>query len=198
MKINENNYKRFTIFILILVGISTLITYTISGILEKNGVRIPWYIETPSIPGIYALLFWIFDKYLWKYNFFKKIGIIIADDLSGEWEGFSISSYDNQDNKIKTKIIIEQSATKIKVYGLFNQSKSVSIHENFGYSEIDNKVALYYFFRNEPSYNAVETMAIHEGSVKLLHDSKNKVLCGYYFSGRNRNNYGTIEVRKII
>ncbi len=148
--------------------------------------------------SIYALLFWAFDKHFWKYKILKKIGLIIADDLSGKWEGFSLSSYDNQKSKIATKLTIEQSATKIKIFGLFSQSKSVSIHENFGHSEVDNKTALFYFFRNEPNYDAVETMAMHDGSVKLIYDPKNETLSGYYFSGRNRNNYGTIEVKKVL
>ena len=89
MNIDSNNYKKFTLFILVLVGISTLIMYGISAYFEKQGIKIPWWIETPSIPSIYALLFLAFDKILWKLSFFKKWGIIVADDLNGEWRGNS-------------------------------------------------------------------------------------------------------------
>lgn len=197
MKINTNNYKQFTILILILVGISTLVMYGISAVFEKQGIKIPWYIETPSIPSIYALLFWLFDKHLWKCKFFKKIGLVIADDLNGKWKGVVKSSYDNFKNETPIELDITQSATKIKICGVFNESKSVSVHENFGRSELDNQTALYYFFRNEPRYDAVKTMAIHEGAVKLLYNPQEKTLSGYYFSGRDRNNHGTIEVTKV-
>jgi hypothetical protein len=93
--------------------------------------------------------------------------------------------------------MIEQTATRIKICGTFAESKSVSIHENFSRSEIDNKVALFYFFRNEPNYDATETMSIHEGSVKLIHDEEKDTLTGYYYSGRDRNNHGTIEVKRV-
>jgi len=196
MNIDNNNYKKFTVFILILVAISTLIMYIISAFFEEHGVKIPWYIETPSIPGIYALLFLSFDKFFWKFKIFKNLGIIIADDLNGIWKGTVKSSYDNYTADIKAELVIKQTATSIKICGIFNQSKSVSVHENFGRSEIDNQTALYYFFRNEPQYDAVNTMAIHEGSVKLLYNPTDKTLTGYYYSGRDRNNHGTIEVKR--
>ncbi len=198
MKINSNNYKQFTLLILVLVGLSTLIMYGISYFFEKQGVKIPWYIETPSIPSIYVLLFLVFDRFFWKFKIFKKMGIIIGDDLNGKWNGFVYSFFDDSKTKIQTELIINQSATKIKIFGLFNQSKSVSIHENFGYSEVDDKIALFYFFRNEPSYNAKETMAMHDGSAKLIYDSRDDTLKGYYYSGRNRNNHGIIEVKRIL
>ena len=146
MNIDNNNYKKFTVFILILVAISTLIMYTVSAFCEKHGIKIPWYIETPSIPSIYALLFLSFDKFFWKFKVFKKTGIIIADDLNGKWKGIVKSSYDDFTSDIVAELIIKQTATKIQICGIFNQSKSVSVHENFGRSEIDNQTALYYFF----------------------------------------------------
>lgn len=197
MNINSNNYKSFTIFILILVGISTALVYGFSFILEKKDIVIPFYIETPSILTVYAVLFFVFDRYLWKNLIFKKLGIIIADDLNGKWVGIVKSSYDNFESDICAELTIKQTATQIKVYGNFNQSKSVSVHENFGVSEVDNKTALFYFFRNEPGYNSVQTMAMHEGSAKLLYDADTDMLTGYYYSGRDRNNHGTIEVKRV-
>ena len=197
MNINSNNYKSFTVFVLVLVGISTLTVYGISAVLKSYSITVPFYIETPSIPAVYAILFWIFDKFLWRMSIFKKLGIVIADDLNGKWAGVVKSSYDNFESDIPAELTIKQTATKIKVCGKFNQSKSVSIHENFGLSEVDDKVALFYFFRNEPDYDATKTMATHEGSVKLVYDPSTNSLTGYYYSGRDRNNHGTIRVTRV-
>lgn len=197
MNINSNNYKSFTFFVLFLVGISTLLTYAFSYCLSSLDITVPFYVETPSVLGIYAILFWLFDKYLWKFSIFRKLGIVISSDLNGKWVGIIKSSYDNFLTETKAEIVIEQTATKVKLCGTFNKSKSVSVHENFGKSEVDNQVALFYFFRNEPSYDAVETMAIHEGSAKLLYDQSKDTLTGYYYSGRDRNNHGTIEVKRV-
>jgi hypothetical protein len=196
MNINGNNYAQFTGFILILVFFSTAIAYAISFILTKNNIVVPFYIEIPSITAIYAFFFTLFDKYFWKFPIFKKIGIIVADDLNGKWQGIIKSSHDNFLSDIKAELNINQTATNIKVHGIFDQSRSVSIHESFGKSEVDDRTALFYFYRNEPQYDATETMVIHEGSVKLIYNGKDE-LSGYYYSGRDRNHYGTISVKKV-
>lgn len=197
MNVNNDNYRQFTYFILVLIAISVVISYGISVLLKQYQISIPFYVELPvSTIGVYSILFWIFNNYLWKLRLFRAMGIVIADDLNGKWEGVAKSSYDNFKSNIKTEIEIEQSATKIKICGNFKESRSVSIHENFSRSEIENKVALFYFFRNEPNYDATETMSIHEGSTKLIYDKQKDTLEGYYYSGRDRNNHGTIEVRR--
>ena len=76
MNINSNNYKQFTAFILILVGISAAIVYMISYGLKSYGIEVPFYIETPSIPAVYALFFVLFDRVLWKNKIFKRLGIV--------------------------------------------------------------------------------------------------------------------------
>jgi hypothetical protein len=197
MNINNDNYRQFTYFILTLIGISALFVYIVVTFLNYFKINVPFYIELPSIPAVYGLLFSWFDKSLWKKPIFKKMGIIVADDLNGKWQGIVKSSYDKFKKDIKAELIIQQTATRIKICGSFNESKSVSVHENFSRSEIDNKMALFYFFRNEPKYDAAETMAIHEGSAKLIHDDENDILAGYYYSGRDRNNHGTIEVKRV-
>lgn len=197
MNINNDNYRQFTYFILALVGISALVVYLIATILSQYKIVVPFYFELPSIPAVYGLLFYLFDKRFWNKPIFKQLGIVVADDLNGKWQGIVKSSYDNFKKDIKAELVIEQTATRIKICGTFDESKSVSVHENFSRSEIDNKMALFYFFRNEPKYDAVETMAIHEGSAKLIHDEEKDTLEGYYYSGRDRNNHGTIEVKRI-
>lgn len=198
MNIDNNNYKQFTYFILFLIAISTTISYLISLLLKKCQINVPFYVDLPiSAIGIYSIFFWLFDNYFWKFSFFRQIGIIIADDLNGKWIGIVKSSYDDFKADIEAELNIKQTATRIKICGTFNQSKSVSVHENFSRSEIDNNIALFYFFRNEPKYDAVSTMAIHEGSAKLIYDKDKDELNGYYYSGRDRNNHGTIEVRRI-
>lgn len=197
MNINKDNYKQFSFFVLILIGISALLTYLIRIIVNQCGVIIPFYIELPSIPAIYALLFYFFDNFLWKNILFKKLGIIIADDLNGKWAGTIQSSYNNFKSNIYAELNITQSATQLKICGVFGESKSISIQESFGKSEIDNKVALFYFYRNEPNYDAANSMVTHDGSAKLVYNKEDDSLNGYYYSGKERNNYGTINVKRV-
>lgn len=196
MQIDSNNCDKFYYFILGLIAISFGLNQLLSKGLLYIGIQTNIAIETPSILAIYTILFKLFDKYWWKFSIFKKLGIIVADDLNGKWVGTAKSSYDDFQSDITTELDIRQTATKIKIYGKFNQSKSESIQESFGKSEIDDEVALYYFFRNEPNYNSPSTMAMHEGCTKLIYHPENHTLSGYYYSGRNRNNHGTITVKK--
>jgi hypothetical protein len=194
MRVSNQNYKQFTFFILILIAISASLVYFIDYWLKMKSFNIPFYIEIPSISGVYCLLFYLFNNFFWKWSIFKKFNIIVADDLNGSWKGVAKSSYDDFNNDIDVVLNIEQKATSIIVQGIFDKSKSISLNANFGKSEVDNSVALFYFFRNEPNYDAKKTMATHEGSVKLIYNKKEEALEGSYYSGRDRNNYGTIKV----
>ena len=39
-------------------------------------------------------------------------------------------------------------------------------------------------------------MSTHEGSTKLTYNKETDTLTGSYYSGRDRNNHGTIEVKR--
>lgn len=196
MNITKDNYTQFAWFILMLIAISAGLAYLIFEVATVFG-ELPFWIEIPSVSAIFSLIFLIFNRWLWRLPLFKWAGIIIADDLNGTWEGKVKSSYDDFKSDIYAKLVIEQSATNIKIFGQFNESKSVSIHENFGKSDIDNQMALFFFFRNQPRYDAKKTMAMHEGSAILTYDKAKDTLTGNYYSGRDRNNFGTIEVKRI-
>lgn len=195
MKVNTENHKNFTYFILVLIAVSVVLSYAISLFLKKINLDIPSYIDLPiAVPAIYSILFAFFDKKLWVLPIFKKMGVIIAEDLNGKWVGHIKSSYDNFETEIPAELNIKQTGTMVKIKGKFNQSKSISVHEDFGLSEVDQSIALFYFYRNEPCNDAIDTMSIHEGSAKLIYDKENDSLNGYYYSGRDRNNYGIINV----
>lgn len=200
MQINSNNYKQLTFFALVLIGISTLLAYLLFTYLGEAFSELPVFIQIivsiPSVPAIYAFLFFLFDRYLWKWSALKSIGLVVADDLSGKWEGVIKSSWDKFATDIPSELIIKQTATSIKIYGKFNQSRSVSIYEHFGRSDTHNQTVLYYFYKNDPNYDAPTTMSMHEGSTILGFNKESGELSGYYFSGRDRNNHGTINLKK--
>lgn len=197
MKLNLNNYKRITLFLAFLISLSAYLSYFLSLKLKELGIEVPFYVEIPlSAPAIYYIFFELFNNYLWKLPIFNWLGIIDFDNLNGRWLGKIKSSYDNFVSDIPAELNIVQKATSIKIRGKFNESKSISLHEDFCFSDIDQTTALFFFYRNVPEYNATNTMAIHEGSSKLKYDKLTKLLTGSYYSGRDRNNYGTIELIK--
>ncbi len=167
MKIDADNYKQFTVFAFVLIGISTAIAYLIFNFFGEQFSHLPTIIQLvismPTVPAIYATLFFLFDRFLWKWPFFKFVGIVVADDLNGTWEGVIKSSWDDFKTEILAELIIKQTATSIKICGKFNESRSVSIHEYFGRSEMHDQTALYYFYKNDPNYDAPATMAYARG-----------------------------------
>jgi hypothetical protein len=197
MQVNSNNYKQLTFFALLLVGISSLTAYLLLDYFGDAFNKLPKILQIiisiPTVPGIYALLFVLFDKWLWKWKIFKWIGIVTADDLNGKWVGTLKSSWDNFQSDIPSELLIKQTGTSIKVCGKFNQSRSVSLHEYFGKNEMYDQTALYYFYKNDPNYDAPQTMAMHEGSTILVYNREDGTLSGYYYSGRDRNNHGTMN-----
>lgn len=200
MKIDSGNYQRMTIFAFVLAGTSVFLAHLLFILLEKSFGQLPEFIQLffsiPSVPSIYAMLFYVFDRWAWRLPMFKHLGVIDVDDLNGHWEGVIRTSWRNSQGEdpgdIPAELTIKQTATSIKIHGKFNQSRSVSIHEHFGRSEMLDQMALHYFYRNDPNYNAAPTMAMHEGSTILTYDKTRKVLSGYYYSGRDRNNFGTM------
>lgn len=196
MKININNYKKFSRFIAILIWLSICLWYTLNTLINFFWLELPSWIWIPGIPTIYFLLFLLFDKYLRKRRIFKKIWLIESEDLSGIREGTLNSSYDNFESDIKATLTINQTATKIRIHWKFNESKSISLCECFEYSEIDNNTALFYFYKNEPNKDAINTMYSHEWSTKLIYNKESNSLEWYYFSGRDRKNHWTILVKR--
>lgn len=201
MHVDSDNYKQLTVFALVLIAISTFIAYLLYAVFGDQFAKLPVIVQIvisiPTVPAIYAALFFLFDRVLWKWRIFRYLGIVVADDLSGRWEGVINSSWDAFKSDISAELRIKQNATTIKIYGKFNQSRSVSVHEHFGRSDMHDETALYYFYKNDPNYDAPPTMAMHEGSTILTHNKDGGTLSGHYYSGRDRNNYGTISVKRV-
>ena len=195
MRITNHNVRAFTLLVLVLIAISVLAVYGINVALEELGVILHIYFDAPSVSVVFMLLFYIFDAYAWKWPLFRWLKIS-DPDLSGKWVGHLKSSYDEFQSQIQVEMTVIQTATNITVKCRFDESRSVSVAASFERSEIDCQIALYFFFRNEPEYNATATMATHEGACKLILSSGDE-LAGYYYSGRNRNNHGLIELRRV-
>jgi len=51
---------------------------------------------------------------------------------------------------------------------------------------------LNYQYINDPKSNAVETMSTHRGTARLIFDEKKNTLEGEYYSGRGRQNFGSL------
>ena len=168
-----------------------VLALVLNWILQTAKTSIPWWIDAPSVIGFYGFLYWAFDKFLWKGIILCRIGLIKIPDLSGTWEGHICSSHDSHTEKYEAELIIQQTWTKISVSMRTERSQSYS---NVGALFTVPKAELRYQYSSEPRSGTKDSMHIHRGTAWLaLHDEK---LEGEYYTGRDRQNHGTLAFQR--
>ena len=179
--------------LLVLSLFSIIFSWFFNKLLVIYKISLPWWVESPSVLFFYGLLFIIFDKWLWQY--FKTINLIKTPNLNGKWTGYLKSSFSNHKLEVKAKIRIFQTWTKIKILLITNKSLSYSEVASIVINTPEGKYLSYQYI-NEPKTNSAKTMSIHRGSVRLLFNEKSYSLEGDYFSGRDRQNFGSLYFKR--
>ena len=174
------------------VGLSVLAAWTLNIVLGDMQFTLPWWIGAPSVIGFYGVLYAIFDKYLWRWRVLRTIGVVKVPDLNGIWNGCVVSSFDEHATKYDATIKISQSWTQISVILKTNYSKSSSLLAAI-VTEDPGGTVLSYEYLNEPIPNAKYTMHTHRGTARLTMQSNGKVLEGEYYTGRDRQNFGSMR-----
>lgn len=179
--------------LLLLAGASIILTWGFHQLLGNSKIVLPWWVESPSVLFFYGLLYIFFDKWIWEY--FRRVGIIKTPNLNGKWNGYLKTSFDDHTSKIKATLKIFQTWTKIKVILTTEQSSSYSEVASLVIETPEGKY-LSYQYLNEPKSNALQTMSIHRGTVRVLFDEKKNALSGEYYSGRGRQNFGSLYFKR--
>jgi len=175
--------------LLVLAIVSIVFSWGFYRVLGYYQIALPWWVESPSVLFFYGILFEIFDRWLWRY--LKKVNIIKTPNLIGEWSGNLKSSFDNHSSEIKATLKIFQTWTRIKILMITDQSSSHSESASIVVDTPEGKYLSYQYI-NDPKSTAVETMGIHRGTVRLVFDEKKNTLEGEYYSGRGRQNFGSL------
>lgn len=182
---------------LYLAALSVVAAYVLHVILEKYKIEVPWWIDAPSVVGFYGLLYTAFDKWLWKTGIVRALGLVKLPDLNGVWTGHVASSFDAHAHKHEAQISIRQSWTRISVALKTDKSRS---HSLIGGIITQNSAAnvLNYEYANEPRADAKDTMHAHRGTARLVLGITDDmcVLEGDYYTGRDRQNYGSLYFEK--
>lgn len=179
--------------LLLLAVVSIVLLWGFYKALNYYKIILPWWVESPSVLFFYGLLFVIFDKWAWKY--FRKISFIKTPNLIGEWTGHLKTSFDKHSSEIEATLKIFQTWTRVKI--LLTTEQSIS-HSETASIVIDAPEGKYlsYQYINEPKSEAVKTMSIHRGTVRLLFNEKENTLVGQYYSGRDRQNFGSLSFKR--
>lgn len=189
-----NTEERKTI-LLALAAISIVLAWGFYKILGIYQISLPWWVESPSVLFFYGLIFIIFDKWAWKG--FTKIGLIKTPRLYGDWKGNLKSSFDEHATEKKANLLIYQSWTRIRILLATEHSNS---HSETASIVLDTPEGDYisYQYLNEPKADVAVALGIHRGATRLFFDENEISLRGEYFSGRGRQNYGSMYFKKTL
>jgi hypothetical protein len=189
--------RRYMPFFIAIAAIGA--TFAVFHFLDRHQITVPWW-ATPPIDtmAFYGLFYEIFDKWGWKWGPLHRFHIIRVPNLSGTWTGRAEPIETSGVSaglgvKANLKIQIKQTWTTMLVLGDANFSKSESVSGNLLTSD---GCTLSYEYLNEPKPSAPSTMHAHRGVARMMVDERSSRLDGEYYSGRDRQNIGTIHLRR--
>ena len=175
-----------------LAALSILPVWLLDTGLSAINYEPQWWLSTPSFAGFYSVLYWLFNCYVWRWGFLRKLRILNVPDLNGEWGGM-IQSSSHKNVTQQFTVIIMQSWSRISITLETRESRSRSNVASLKVSDSPFP-ELIYTYTNEPKSNSPNTMHIHRGVAFL--EYKNLNLEGGYFTGRDRNTYGQIRLKR--
>lgn len=189
----DSNERKIVTFILVVLSI--ILVRAAQRVLTHFAISLPWYICIPSPFAVFGLLWFSFDRYLWKFSIFHSIGLIKTPNLAGEWYGNLQSSHDEYHAAHPISLKINQNWTSIslslhaKVSS--SQSEVASIYTNNSTAPVVN-----YQYLNDPNPKTPKTMHIHRGTTTLRYDTSKNTLEGSYYTDGKRKNYGEIRLER--
>lgn len=153
---------------------------------------LPWWVDDPSVIGCYGIFYAAFNQWLWRWPFLRVIGLVKVPDLNGKWTVAIRSSFDERADAHQAQVRITQTWRSILIRLETAHSRSGSLIAAVLTND-PNDFVLSYEFANTPKPGAVSTMHAHRGSVEVRFDRDTLVGDGEYYSGRDRENQGTLQ-----
>ncbi|MEM7726699.1 MAG: hypothetical protein AAF208_10040 [Cyanobacteria bacterium P01_A01_bin.45] len=178
-----------------LASIAIVGAILLSSTLKSMNLEAPWWIDAPSVMGLYGMVYQWFDKSLWCQKF-ASICFSSIPNLKGTWVGVIHSSYGGGTDVPGVMLHIRQTWTSINIRLFTQTSSSYSIMAAVN-TYNSSEPSLKYEYMNEPSALSVDTMNSHRGTANLQLSPDGKELTGDYFTGRGRQSLGTMEFRLI-
>jgi len=179
----------------LIAAIGVILAWLLHWTFQALRVIVPWWLDAPSVMGFYGLLYSIFDKYLWRLKPMRKIGLVKVPDLNGTWKGYVSSSF-NEYSSVQhdVTVMIRQNWSAINIMFETEHSRSHSLTAAI-ITESPLGTVVHYEYLNEPKPKARETMHAHKGTARLI--LKGESLEGEYYTGRDRQNYGDLSLRRL-
>ena len=178
----------------VIAGISVCIAYVYSKLSVLLCLTIPWWMESPSILGVYGILHWLYDHHLWKLTF-CRVRLSQIPNCNGTWYGL-INSTHNGGEETEGMLAIHQTWSKILVEFKSSTSESFSRMASFNVCP-GVSTGLIYEYANDPKIHAKQDMHAHRGLSFIKLNQSRTTLEGDYYTGRDRCTQGTLQMRLV-
>lgn len=185
---DSDERKRIPLY---LAGIAIGSAIALSWLLQK--IHLPGWLDVPATAGFYGLYYEAFRRWIWRLPVLHRWGWVRVPVLCGSWNGHVVTSFDEATGKHPVKATIVQDWTHMQIRVASTYSKSYSI---VGTVLTSDETVVDYEYKNEPLATATRTMHAHRGSASLILSPDNRVLSGEYYSGRDRQNQGSLYLKK--
>lgn len=150
-----------------------------------------------SSTSIFAILYFIFTKWIWKLPFVLKL--LNITNFSGTWkcEGIGCKYNTDEKNKWTGSLKIVQYLTKMEIILTTDKSQSISksVISNLEVDESGCCILSYMYF-NKPN-NIEKGLSEHEGFCTITFDLGKNIATGSYYTNPARKSYGSIKLEKI-
>ena len=174
-----------------LAVLSVLLVWLIDVGLDYASIDPAWWLSAPSVVGLYTMLYWAFDHYVWRWRLLRRFGLLSVPDLNGLWTGEIDSSFGEEGTNRDVKVNIVQRWASILITLQAGESISRSTMAAFKTRDTDSP-ELTYTYLNEPHGRAADTMQMHRGTCTLRLDGDR--LEGNYYTGRGRVTVGELKL----
>ena len=178
----------------ILFMASALVSGVAAMLIPSDLIPMRWLLPIPSIGLVFGVSCWAFDNWLWRWQFLRVMRLIRLPDLSGTWTGTIASSYSGFEKVQEVTVTIEQKWTRMVVHLNAEESRSWSVTASV-LANAPEGLVLTYLFDNEPKAESVRTMNRFRGTAVLV-STATGLLEGYYYTGRGRETYGSLKLRR--
>ncbi len=143
---------------------------------------------------VFLSLYWILDRYAWKWPVFSKF--LKVPDLSGEWhcDGQTLNPDGSNSHQWSATVTIVQSWDRIRVRLKTAQSGSSSTSAALICDPVDG-YRLFYSYKNDPRIGEAG-LTSHRGSAEVTFAKDLLSAEGEYFNGYGRYTFGRMSLRR--
>lgn len=183
---------------LYLAFFAVCLSFGLSKLLEMFGFVPPWWSEAPTVMTCYGIIYHLFDRYFWHTRAAHLLGLVDIPNVTGVWRGTLTTSFDEHATPTEATAHVTQTWSRILIRLSTANSKSTSEAATI-VCEPGVDALLIYEYLNEPTTGAVATMHTHRGTARLALEKSlaHEKLAGEYYTGRDRQSYGRLDLRRL-